>query len=207
MGESHMVGMAEIKVIRSPGDILVALGLGSCIGVCLFDEQAGVAGMAHVVLPDSSGHQSSPAKFADTAFPLLLEEMKKVGARVSMVRAALAGGAQLFAFQGSGPRLDIGPRNASAVQAQCQSYRISVIASDLGGSVGRTVQFSGSGLVRVKTLGKGERELVNLGSGTAGGGIQEPSRQEFAGAERPTTAGTGVLPRVERARGGGLRGA
>src|SRR5690242_4011891 len=102
MGETLMVGMAEIKVTRSPDDVLIALGLGSCVGVCAYDAQAGVAGLAHVVLPDSASHPASAGKFANTAIPLLLEEMQKLGASLKSVRVALAGGAQLFAFNGSG---------------------------------------------------------------------------------------------------------
>src|SRR5437867_3655500 len=100
MGEAIMVGIAEIRVSRSADDVLIALGLGSCIGVCLYDPQARVAGMAHIVLPDSTGHETNPCKFADTAIPLLCQEMERSGASSSRLRAALAGGAQLFAFSG-----------------------------------------------------------------------------------------------------------
>lgn len=178
MGEAIMVGMAEIKVTRTAEDVLIALGLGSCIGVCLYDPQAQVAGMAHVVLPDSTGYETQPSKFADTAVPLLIQEMERLGATPGRLRAALAGGAQLFAFNGPGPRLEIGPRNAAAVQAAIQQHKICVAASDLGGTSGRTIYFTGEGRVRVKTIGKGERELIMLGAG----GVLDASFRPIPGA-------------------------
>lgn len=164
MDESLMVGMAEVKVTRSPGGVLVALGLGSCIGICAYDPQARVAGLAHVVLPECTEPQGTPGKFANTAVSFLLEEMRKMGALSFRIRVALAGGAQLFSFQGAGPRLDIGPRNAAAVQAELQRLNIKVTASDVGGASGRTVHLFTDGRVRVKTIGKSERELAMLGA-------------------------------------------
>src|SRR5579871_766398 len=162
MNASLMVGMAEYKVTRKSGEVLVALGLGSCIGVCAFDPTARVAGMAHVVLPQSAGHEQSPGKFADTAIPLLIAQMVQQGASPARLRVALAGGAQLFALGGSGPRMEIGARNAAAVQEILERSRIPIIASDVGGKTGRTVHLFTDGRVRVKTIGQGERDLITL---------------------------------------------
>lgn len=163
-----MVGMAEVKLTKSPDDVLTALGLGSCVGICAYDAQARVAGLAHVVLPESIGQENSPGKFANTAVPFLLQEMSRLGASSIRIRVALAGGAQLFAASG-GSKLEIGLRNAAAVTAALKQHNIVVVATDLGGMVGRTVYLSANGLVRVKTIGQGERELVVLGSPSAGG--------------------------------------
>jgi chemotaxis protein CheD len=170
-----MVGMAEVKVTRSPDDVLIALGLGSCVGICAYDPIAKVAGLSHVELPDSAGHAASPGKFANTAVPLLMEEMTRLGANVKNIRVALAGGAQLFAFNGSGPKLEIGPRNAAAVQAALQAMSIPVLVTDLGGSTGRTVHVFPDGRVRVKTIGQGEKELIALGAPPAAvlGGLRQ----------------------------------
>lgn len=164
MAETLMVGMGEVKITRSVGGVLIALGLGSCIGVCAYDPQAHVAGMAHVVLPDSAGNADVPGKFADTAVPFLMEAMHREGASISRIRVALAGGAQLFRHQGTGARLDVGPRNAEAVQAALERLNIRPIAMDVGGSAGRTVHLYHDGVVRVKTIGQPERDLVALGS-------------------------------------------
>ena len=183
MAESLMVGMAEIKVAVTPNSLLLALGLGSCIGICAYDAEAGVAGLAHVVLPDSAGDTSRPGKFADTAIPSLLAEMVRYGAKAGRIKVALAGGAQLFAFDGSGPRLEIGARNAEAVQHALEQSHIPVVASDLGGHVGRTVNLLGNGQVRVKTIGQGDRELVSLGR--AGDSPAAPNRILHSETVRP----------------------
>lgn len=157
-----MVGMSDIKVTRNTSDVLTALGLGSCIGVCAYETHNRVAGMAHVVLPESLDTTSSPGKFANTAVPELVAAMIRSGAEVSRLRVALVGGAQLFSGLGTSSKLDIGPRNAAAVQTICKQMRIPVIATELGGNAGRTVYLFCDGRIRLKTLGQGEKEWINL---------------------------------------------
>ncbi len=164
MGEALIVGMAEVKVSAQPDDIFIALGLGSCIGICAYDAHAGVAGMAHIVLPQSSQGSHPPGKFADTAVPELLRLMVQAGAVAARIRVALTGGAQLFTGNATLPRIDVGPRNAEAVKQELAKHPCAVIASDVGGSAGRTVHLFGDGRIRVKTIGQGERELASLGS-------------------------------------------
>jgi chemotaxis protein CheD len=165
MSESIMVGMGEIKIARGSDQVLTALGLGSCIGVCAYDRSAKVAGMAHVVLPESPINSGElPGKFAATAIPALIEEMKKHGATPRNIRIALAGGAQLFAFTGKVTHLDIGNRNAIAVNKAIEKHNLTIQAHDLGGTVGRTVQLhAGDGRVSVRTIGQGEKNLTVLG--------------------------------------------
>lgn len=162
MSNPVMVGMAEIKVCCTPDGVLTALGLGSCVGVCVFDPTARVIGMAHIVLPKSGGTNTSPGKFADTGIPLLLKEMEAQGASLFRVRVALVGGAQLFSFQGSNNRLEVGARNIQAVQTELSLLRLSVVAEDIGGKVGRTVNLHANGIVRVRSIGQEDRELVDL---------------------------------------------
>ena len=160
------VGMADVKICRAEGGILTALGLGSCIGVCIYDPVICLAGMAHVVLPQSGSPTDSPGKFADTAIPYLFAQMEYAGARIGRLRAALVGGAQLFKNVTQGSRLDIGPRNASAVRDILESFKVCIVAADVGGSVGRTALLHNDGRVMVRTLGQSERLLVNLMEGT-----------------------------------------
>ena len=157
-----MVGMAEVKVTRSSEEVLVALGLGSCVGICAYDPKAGVAGMAHVVLPMSAGQDQNPGKFADTALPQLLSEMSRLGAIKSRIRVALAGGAQLFSINTSGPRMEIGARNIAAIKEALEKSGLPILATDVGGKTGRTVHLFADGRVRVKTIGMGEKDLVTL---------------------------------------------
>jgi chemotaxis protein CheD len=163
MGEAIMVGMAQVKVTQSRDDLLIALGLGSSICICAFDAQASIAAMAHVVLPENHDNETAAGKYADTAIPLLIESMSRNGATSGRIQAAIVGGAQLFAFNGAGVRLEIGPRNIEAVRQALEGACVPVVAADLGGTAGRSVHLTGDGRVRVKVLGRGETELVHLG--------------------------------------------
>jgi chemotaxis protein CheD len=164
MGRAIMAGMAELKVSCDPGDVLMALGLGSCIGICAYDSMARVAGMVHVVLPECpSAQPEMPGKFANTAVPALLEEMQRRGALTTRIRVAIAGGAKLFSFGGGEAKLEIGNRNAEAVISALKRHRLLVSAQDTGGASGRTVLLVvADGSVRIKTIGQGERELICL---------------------------------------------
>ena len=162
MGETIVVGMAEMRVSRAAEDELLALGLGSCVCVCLFDPQTRAAGMARIILPDSAGHNPGPYKFVDTAIPLLILEMELIGADSQRLRAALVGGAQLFAFNGSGPRIEIGSRNAAAAHAALDRHRIALAGAVVGGAMGRSVRLAGDGTVRVTTVGRSESETIML---------------------------------------------
>src|SRR3954470_12520977 len=92
-----MVRMAEHAISKDGGETLVTLGLGSCIGCALVDAEAKVAGLAHIVLPESWANSAGaatapPAKFANTAVPHLVEELVRLGARKSRLKAVLCGG-------------------------------------------------------------------------------------------------------------------
>jgi len=159
------VGMAEIQVAKE-GPLFVCLGLGSCIGLAAYDPVAKVAGMVHVMLPAAFADKAvdKPGKFADTGVPHLIEQMARLGASRSRILVAMAGGAQVFNFgSDSAGKLDIGRRNADAVEAQVQALGLRCLGKDVGGNQGRTMTFdSGSGLVKVRTVTSMERALCNL---------------------------------------------
>jgi len=159
----HMARMGEVVLSSTPGDLLVSLGLGSCIGLAFIDADAGVAGLAHIVLPRSpaGGAGATPGKFADTAIPHLLEVVKRAGGREQRIRAVLCGGAHMFASQTSGsPVLAIGARNAEAVLEALRARRVNIRATDVGGNVGRSIEVSvASGEVAVRGVGQQTRKL------------------------------------------------
>lgn len=156
------VGMADLVVSRHPAT-LVTLGLGSCIGLVIFDQSSRTAGMVHIMLPDSREAKNipKPGKFSDTAVPLLLEELDKLGANRAQLRAKMAGGAQMFTMPGKDSALfAVGTRNVEATTKMLASAGIRLIASDTGGSKGRSVEFNTETLkFIVKTLGSGTKEL------------------------------------------------
>src|SRR5215212_1048100 len=90
-----MVRMGEYAVSHDAREVLVSLGLGSCIGLVLLDRRAAVAGLAHVVLPTAG--ERTPGKFADTAVAALIAGMEPLGARHARLDAVLVGGASMFA--------------------------------------------------------------------------------------------------------------
>ena len=155
------VGMADCKVGRGPAS-LISYGLGSCIGIALYDAVTKVGGLAHIMLPDSTQARSAenPAKFADTALPLLLSDMLKLGAVKSRIIAKIAGGAQMFTFANTTDIMRVGERNAEAVRILLKKNDIRLIADDTGGNYGRTVELKlDTGIYRIKTIDKGEKEL------------------------------------------------
>jgi len=155
-----MVRMGELATSAVAGDVLVTLGLGSCIGLALLDRRLGVAGLAHVVLPDSAGKAPPRSwKFADHAVPELIDRVVKHGARRTGLEAVLVGGASMFAV--SKPTLEVGQRNEAAVRQLLSAARISIIATETGGSRGRTIRVHvGSNRVTVKEAGGVESDLV-----------------------------------------------
>lgn len=155
------VGMADLRVTKHPG-ALTTLGLGSCIGICLYDPSTKVIGMAHIMLPSSKTikNNSNVAKFADTAIVKLVNDMVGVGVNKKRLVGKIAGGSQMFKFTSGNDMMRIGDRNAEAVRDILKSMSIPILADDTGGNFGRTIEFySDSGSLKIKTIGHGEKEV------------------------------------------------
>ena len=156
-----VVGMADLKLTKNPG-VLTTLGLGSCVGIALYDPVAKVAGLAHCMLPDSTQIQnnSNAAKFVDTAVVKLISNMLRVGARKELLKAKIAGGSQMFAFNSQNESMRIGDRNVEATINIMKRLNIPIIARDTGNNYGRTVELhSDSGKFVIKTIGYGIRTI------------------------------------------------
>ena len=162
MGKIIKVGMADLKTTDSQG-MLTTLGLGSCIGISLYDPIKKIAGLAHIMLPDSKQikNNSNKAKFADTAVDVLIDEMLAMGAQQRNIKAKLAGGAQMFSFgNGGNDIMKIGHRNAIAAEEKLKSLNIPVISKDVGGTYGRTIELYGEdGRLFIKTIGHGTQTI------------------------------------------------
>ncbi|MHB1159397.1 MAG: chemotaxis protein CheD [Chloroflexota bacterium] len=157
------VGIGELRASRSPSEVLVAYGLGSCVGVCLYDPQAKVGGLAHVMLPNSAEaiSQRPLGKFADCAVPMLLEEMVKLGVEPRRLICKIAGGAQMLTAPGfSTNGFNVGERNVEAVKAALERHRVPLLKYDTGGNRGRTLAVHlATGKIMVRTIGEKEIEL------------------------------------------------
>lgn len=154
------VGISDLKIIKAP-DLIKTSGLGSCVGVVIFDLSKQLAGLAHVMLPDSAlckRDELNLYKYADTAVDSLVNQLYTVGARKSALQAKYAGGAQMFQLTSSSTMMRIGPRNVEAVKEKLEEHHIPVISTDVGGNCGRTIEFDPiSGKLKVRTIHKKEK--------------------------------------------------
>jgi len=153
-----VVGMADLKVAKAP-DILTTLGLGSCIGITLYDPAKKIGGMAHIMLPTYKGFEGQNiAKFADSAIIELVNQLGRIGAPRSALVAKIAGGAHMFGRSQSNDMLKIGERNAAASLAILKQLGIPVKANDTGGTYGRTIELIvDTGSLKIRTVGAGEK--------------------------------------------------
>lgn len=154
------VKIADLAVIRELGT-LVTIGLGSCVGIAAYDPLTKVAGLAHILLSDSTKFPkgTNPAKYADTAVPLLIKEMVRLGASPHRIKAKIAGGSEMFQTYNNG-LLTVGTNNVKAVKKALALARVPLLAEDVGGSVGRTMQLNAEdGRVFIKKVGQEPREI------------------------------------------------
>lgn len=155
------VGMADMNVC-SGDDSIITLGLGSCVGVVLWDSAAKVCGMVHVMLPDSKAisQNTNRAKFADTGVEDCLAKVIAIGGKKERIVAKIAGGAQMFSVNTKSPSLRIGERNVEAVKEVLAKLGIKVVAEDTGLNYGRTVLFfPKTGEYVIRSIGKDTKTI------------------------------------------------
>lgn len=156
MQREVIVGIADFKIVKAPTNILT-IGLGSCVGVSLYEKNLKMVGLIHIMLPDSKkvSNTSNPFKFADTAIPLALKKMISMGANKSSIRAKVAGGAQMFKSLDSSMSYNIGERNILAVEGALKKEGICIVGKEVRGNKGRTmIVNSESGVITIKSLNK-----------------------------------------------------
>jgi chemotaxis protein CheD len=151
----HTVGIAQLKTAEA-GDVLVTLGLGSCVVIALYDGELKRGSLAHIMLPrEASGRRregENMLKYADIAIPASVRLLEKQGCKRSGMTAKIAGGARMFDLAKDG-QADIGQRNIEAAEKVLASLDIPVIAGDTGGTRGRSVEFLvDTGELRVRTV-------------------------------------------------------
>ncbi|MBP2033230.1 chemotaxis protein CheD [Clostridium algifaecis] len=155
------VGIADMNTAASP-DVIMTIGLGSCIGIVMYDRIKCIGGLAHIMLPDSTQFKNvkNPMKFADLAIPMLIEKLEKLGVNKRNLKSKIAGGASMFNFSDKSMIMDVGNRNGKSVKEILNKYSIPILAEDLGGNKGRTMIFDTyDGSVKIKTVGMGIKEL------------------------------------------------
>ena len=146
------VGMADLNICKAP-DMITTLGLGSCIGIAVYDPVTKVGGLAHIMLPDSTQmrNNSNIAKFADTGIEELIKRVTLAGANKRRLVAKIAGGAKMFEVKGVSGVGNVGERNAIASKAKLNQ----LLAEDTGLNYGRTVElYPATGEFYIKAVGK-----------------------------------------------------
>jgi chemotaxis protein CheD len=160
IGET-IVRVADLRV-GSNSDVLVTIGLGSCLAVVLYESTAKVGGLAHVLLPSPalSRKDDNPAKFPQTAIPRLLELMSARGANTRRITARLAGGASMFAGLAAPGTIQMGERNTVACRQVLIEHGVPIVGEATGGDYGRTVKlWVADGRVEVSSVSHGVQSL------------------------------------------------
>ena len=159
---SYAVDIAMMKIARAP-ETLYSLGLGSCIGVAIYDPAVKVGGLIHILLPSSQGFENGNhvrTKFADSGIADLVDALVKAGASRVRMRAKMAGGASMFAIKNMSSVHEVGKRNIQSSRDTLKMLGIELIAHDTGGNKGRTIIFDiDTGQLTIKTIDKATKVI------------------------------------------------
>lgn len=161
MTDAVIVPLASLAVAPAPAR-LSAVGLGSCVAVTLWDPEARIGGLAHVLLPAPPQGSAADlaARYAASAVPSLVEQLVARGAGPSRLLATLSGGAAMFAALQPPGSLQVGERNTVAAREALRAAGIPVRAEWVGGDFGRSTTLDvGSGIVTVSSVRHGSRQL------------------------------------------------
>jgi chemotaxis protein CheD len=161
--------LADVRVkvadyaVRRGSEVIATIGLGSCVAIALYDRDTSVGGLAHILLPSMamSRETSNPAKFPETIVPIMLAEMRALGAtQTSRISAKIVGGASMFGQLVNGTGINVGERNIAATKEALAKSGVALIAEDTGLDYGRSVYFHlADGRVEVRSLKKGDRVI------------------------------------------------
>lgn len=157
MKEKRSVGISEYATGTSP-EVLITYGLGSCLGILLYDGQQRLGGLAHTLLPAPRPGQTEarPGKFVTSAIEMMLAELLTRGAERPRLTAKIFGGATMFEGFGSDSE-GVGARNTRAARETLAGLGIPLLTEDVGGHHGRTVEFElASGIVLVRSVRGGD---------------------------------------------------
>ena len=152
---NHIIGIAEMKTSRSPGDVLITYALGSCLGITVHDPDAKVGGLLHVMLPSASVNPekaaANPLMFVDTGVPELFKACYKLGAKKERMIVKVAGGASLQNPNAT-DQFQIGKRNFINLRKLLWKNNVLIQACDVGENFSRTMSLEiATGRVVLKT--------------------------------------------------------
>ncbi len=156
-----VVGVADMKISSNSDDVLVTYSLGSCIGLAIYDQVAGVGGLLHYMLPESridgAKAQKNPYMFGDTGIPLLFKGAYKQGAEKKRLRVIVTGGSQILDQEGL---FNIGKRNYLLLRKMFWKNSVMIDYEDVGGNVNRTIRLEmKTGQAYLKVSGMGVKKI------------------------------------------------
>jgi chemotaxis protein CheD len=153
MIKEFIVDVATLRVSGNPAR-LRCLGLGSCLGIALYEPRARIGGLAHAMLPsfEQGRNKRNPARYVDTSIYIMIDEIIEKGGRKHNIHAKIVGGARMFSTMGL-DTMDIGQRNIEAAKETLKKEGIPINAMDVGGNKGRTMSFDlKTGVIEIKTI-------------------------------------------------------
>ncbi|MFB6203620.1 MAG: chemotaxis protein CheD [Candidatus Nanohaloarchaea archaeon] len=125
------VKMGEYRVGKD-GDVLSAQGLGSCVAVCLYDEDRELGGLAHVMLPEGEDEDSD--KYAENIIHDLMDEIREEGSGPEDLIAKIFGGAHVVS-----ETINVGDKNVESVRKILKRMDIDLRVQEVGGDTGRSI--------------------------------------------------------------------
>jgi chemotaxis protein CheD len=144
--------------------------LGSCVAACLYDAEAKVAGLNHFLLAAPRYSKSMPFTATDAgrygihAMELLINDMMKLGAARSRLRAKVFGGASVLESSCEGKFFCVSEVNQRFIRDYLATERIPIMSEDLGGNLGRVIHFhSDSYRVFRRFIRKTETAVIEAG--------------------------------------------
>ncbi len=150
------VRMADFALCRAPQKI-TTIGLGSCVGIVVYDSGNKLCGMLHAMLPDSTKirNNSNRSKFVDSGMEDMLKQLEEAGGSRRRLIAKLAGGAKMFDFADENENTSIGYQNVQAAKKILEELRIPLVAEDTGENYGRTIVFDPeTNALEIRTVGQ-----------------------------------------------------
>jgi len=158
------VGLGEQAVSRSPDDVLVAYGLGSCVGVVMIDPVSRISGLLHAVLPKMTEGMNygdaNPSKYVEGGIEGLIVALVKQGANRNRLSVRIIGGANMLISSGLTRSFDIGTRNIEAARTTLSRLKMPIAVEEVGGHTGRTVRvYVADSRVTVRVIGEKEHEI------------------------------------------------
>ena len=154
------VGLGEVAVSNQPEVVIVAFGLGSCVGITAYDPIRKVGGLLHAMLPQHRNGDKNLTKYVDTGVPELLNKLLALGVKREQLIWRYAGGAQMLTAPGLSDRFYIGAQNVVMTQEITARYLLRVVGHETGGHQGRTVRLViADGRLLIRAMNSPERQL------------------------------------------------